>query len=149
MKYIAEHSVEVEPNSIYMKIPVFYDEKDIPNNFPFRTGGTQEISFTPNGQIIGWGEKREKRFAKNQNNQSIDSPIFDFCMKVCDDGYYEVRNPAGEAFLTFEGGYVPHSFIIGNSGDYIDLKISSNKKILNLSLNMDQAFKDARLNDNG
>jgi len=130
---------EIEIGSVYMRIPVRYEE-DIPNDFPFRKGNMWEISFTPEGQIIGWTKEHEDWFVKNQDNPNVEGLVFNFHMKVCDEGYYEVRDVHGKAFLTIKDRYVPHCLIPGSYGDYVELDINSTGEILNLELNFPEAF---------
>jgi len=134
---------EVEVGSIYLKIPVEYEEEDIPNDFPFRTGDVWDISFTPDGQIIGWAEEHEEWFAKNQGNENMEGLVFNFQMKVCDAGHYEVRDSKGVALLVISDDYVPHSLIPGEFGDYVELDISSTGEILNLNMDIEEAFRRA------
>lgn len=131
---------EVEVGSIYLSIPVRYEEEDIPNDFPFRKGDMWAISFTPEGQIIGWTQEHEEWFAKNQDNSNMEGLVFNFQMKVCDTGRYEVRDPEGKALLVIEDDYVPHCLIPGHYGDYVELDINSTGKILNLDLDIQKAF---------
>lgn len=137
---------EIEIGSIYLKIPVYFEEEDIPKDFPFRKGDIWEISFTPEGQIIGWTQEHEQWFVQNQGNFDVEGLVFNLQMKVCDGGRYEVRDPEGKALLVIENDYVPHCLIPGMYGDYVQLDISSTGEILNLELDVQEAFD--RKNDN-
>ena len=82
----------------------------------------------------------EEWFAKNQDHEHVEGLVFNFHMKVCDEGRYEVRDTNGNALLVIENDYVPHSLIPGEYGDYVVLDISSTGEILNFKPDFKKAF---------
>jgi hypothetical protein len=114
MKITILKPVDIEVKSVRVTIPVYYEEEDIPNDFPLRNGnewqGTIDLA---TGKIKEWPEG------------TGDRRIF---MKVCDGGTYSLLGPDGNAVATLSN-YVPEC--IPEGGDYIDFKISSDGVINN------------------
>lgn len=106
MKITVTIPTEIEVDSIRINIPVRYDEEDIPNDFPLRTGdiwkGTLDLE---TGRIRNWPEGKEGYLH----------------MKVCDDGIYTLMN-GDEEVACINENYVP-SCIPGEYGDYVILEI--------------------------
>lgn len=107
--------VEVEVTEIHVRLPVRYEEEQIPNDFPLRSGEVWAARIgIDTGRIIDWPDGN-------------DAELY---LKVCDEGIYELRNANGRVAI-LEGHYVPHGVIPGEYGDYVWLNIASDGVITN------------------
>lgn len=101
--------------AIKVVVPINYGEEDIPNDFPLRHGDIwiATIDIEP-GKIRDWpaGVGEQKMF-----------------MKVDGGSYYLIGQDCRH-LLAIEGNYVP-CCIPGDSGDYIDFKISADGSVEN------------------
>lgn len=108
---------EVDISYVQVILPVRYEEEDIPNDFPLRTGDVWKATIAiDNGQIQEWPK-------------GVDGHIRN--MKVCDEGVYKLLNHAGEEIVSLECDYVPNGLIPGQYGDYVTLQINSEGVITN------------------
>jgi len=107
----------VEVKYIVIDVPVRYDDKDIPYDFPFRKGGAWRITVDiDTGRIHGWPEGYA---ACNVH------------MKVCDEGVYTLLAPDQTVVAKLEQEYVPRGIVPGEYGDYINLHINEDGFITN------------------
>lgn len=106
--------VKVNVDRIKINVPVRYDEEQIPNDFPLRKGEVWAATIElETGKIIEWPADKTGKF--------------EMYLKVCDEGKYQIITKDGEPIGADEpaGGYVPHSIVPGEYGDYIDFKIEN------------------------
>lgn len=110
---------EVDITHIQIKVPVYFGDEDIPNDFPLRNGPIwNALVEIHGGKIMEWPS--DPRFAKCQLH-----------MKVCDGGQYTLFYSDywdGEYNmwpLVEKKGYVPHGVVPGSYGDYIELEIEN------------------------
>lgn len=108
----------VDAKVLRIKIPVRYEEEDIPNDFPRRVGDDWIADIDiDTGQILDWkiGESGE------------------MYMKVCDEGEYELRDKKAKIIVRLEGDYVPNSLLPPSDGygDYVHFVIDENGFITN------------------
>ena len=133
---------------IRLILPVRYDEEDMPNCMPFRSGNVFDITYEiKNGDIvdfmkdaidingiIDWNILTNRVSA----NSLEDNLIFELSdMKVTDEGKYYLLDENLNVLYSLEEEYVPDSYSIdGEYGDYVNLHIDlNNGKILNLKEN--------------
>lgn len=109
MKLTILTPVEVEAVAIRLEVAVRYEEKDMPNDFPFRKGDmwvpTVDID---TGKIRDWPQGREA----------------ELYMKVRDQGSYYLLDAQGVQLAAIENDYVPDC-IPGEYGDYIEFDIAA------------------------
>lgn len=107
---------EIEIASVRIRVPVSYDEEDIPNDFPLRKGDVwcAEININT-GQIRGWPRGRSGELS----------------MKVCDEGTYSLLDKCGGEIAKIVDDYVPHGVVPGQYGDYIILNIDTEGVVTN------------------
>jgi hypothetical protein len=116
MKRVIVIQKEVDIKKVRVSVAVRYDEEDIPNDFPMRSGNMWNATIDiETGKILDWPQ------GKSGNLH----------MKVCDEGSYYLLDENDEEVLSIEGDYVPNGLIPGTYGDYIDLKIDSTGTITN------------------
>lgn len=116
MKIKVIRPVEVNIETIRIKVPVRYDEEDIPNDFPLRTGDIWEAAVNVDtGVIRDWPQDKSGKLH----------------MKVCDSGRYTLYDSKGFIVEEIIEDYVPNGIVPGQYGDYIDLDISHDGTILN------------------
>lgn len=105
MKLTVKLPTEIEVDAIKCVLPVRYEEEDIPNDFPGRSGDMLTLTL-------------DLATAKVRDWPAGD---MDCGMKVVDTGSYYLLN--GETVVAkLEGDYVP-SCIPQRYGDYVDFKI--------------------------
>lgn len=93
-----------------------YEEEDIPNDFPLRTGDIWEAKINiDSGKIDGWPNGRSGQFS----------------MKVCDEGTYELLSCDGEKIASLVNEYVPCDAIPGSYGDYVEMNIDETGVVTN------------------
>lgn len=107
---------EITIVSIRVELGVNYDEEDIPNDFPLRTGDLwKAVINIDTGEIDGWPKGQSGRVQ----------------MKVTDSGSYFLIDDSGKIVAKRESDYVPHGIIPGEYGDYVDLQINESGIITN------------------
>lgn len=106
----------VEARYLEMYVNVRYEEEDIPNDAPFRSGDTW-------GGII---DLKEKRFIDWPEGK----PLKIEYMKVCDEGTYKLFDSKMLPIVE-RNGYVPNSLLPGDYGDYLSLDIDEKGNITN------------------
>lgn len=116
MKITIKKPVEIDIAFVRCDLPVRYEEEDMPNNYPLRSGDVWNIVINADtGQILDWPKGTTPR------------GLF---MKVCDEGCYYLVDRLGNTIWSREQNYVP-SFIPGEYGDYIKFEIDSDGVIAN------------------
>lgn len=116
MKRVITVTKEVDIRKVKVSVAVRYDEEDIPNDFPMRSGNMWNATIDiETGKIFDWPQGQSGNLY----------------MKVCDEGSYYLLDENDEEILSIEGDYVPNGLIPGSYGDYIDLKIDSTGIITN------------------
>lgn len=116
MKAIIKVEKEVEIKYVKIQVAVRYEEEDIPNDFPLRSGDMwNAIIDIDNGVIMDWpkGEKGNLE------------------MKICDEGSYYLLDENYDTILSIEEDYVPNKLLPGSYGDYLKLHIGENGVISN------------------
>lgn len=116
MKTTVTRPAEIEITHIHISLAIRYDEEDIPNDFPMRTGDMwNALVNIDTGEIEGWptGQAGEIEY-----------------MKVCDEGTY-ILYCNGKEIAKRESEYVPNGVVPGEYGDYVTLKIDENGIITN------------------
>jgi hypothetical protein len=112
MQLTVNKPTTVIASAIRVSVAVRYNEEDIPNDFPLRTGdmwnGTINIS---TGLIAEWPPEANAEGG------------YELHMKVTDNGSYYLLDDEGNELAKRENEYVP-SCIPGKYGDYIQLDIS-------------------------
>lgn len=116
MKYTSKKPHEIIISQLQIVAPVWYDEEEIPNNFPGRTGQVWVADILiDTGEILNWPKGRAK--------ESIH-------LTVKDGGVYILLGPITEEpcikeHARLEDGYVPHCLIPGKYGDTIEIDIEN------------------------
>ncbi len=112
----AKIRVEKEIDIGYVEIEVPYDEDDEIPEGTFGTNGwwLRLRIDVDTGMVCDWC-----------------GPAINIYLKVVDRGFYCLRDKDGEQVAKIEQDYVPNSLIPGEYGEYIDLKIGADGKILN------------------
>ena len=116
MKAIIKVEKEVEIKYVKVEVAVRYEEEDIPNDFPLRSGDMwNAIIDIDNGIVQGWpkGEKGNLE------------------MKICDEGSYYLLDENYNTILSIEEDYVPNKLLPGSYGDYLKLHIEENGVVSN------------------
>ena len=116
MKATIKVEKEVEIKYVKVQVAVRYEEEDIANDFPLRSGDMwNAIIDIDNGIVIDWpkGEKGNLE------------------MKICDEGSYYLLDENYETILSIEQDYVPNKLLPGSYGDYLKLHIGENGVISN------------------
>ena len=107
---------KVEIKKVKVQVAVRYDEEDIPNDFPLRTGDIwNAVIDIDAGRVIDWS-KGEKGNLE---------------MKICDEGSYYLLDEDDNVVLSLEQDYVPNKLLPGEYGDYLKLHIDENGLITN------------------
>ena len=131
-----------------LKLPVRYEDEDMPYDVPFRYNNTFNIIYDIKtgdihkfdkmnidiSKIIEWNKKTERVSA----NLLEDNYIFSLKdMKVTDEGSYYLLDKNLDIIYSLVKEYVPDSHSVdGEFGDYINIEIDlKNGKILNLKEN--------------
>lgn len=126
MKIHRPKTVTEELNVTHIKceLPVRYDEEDIPNDFPGRSGDLLELLIDVDSEkIVNWPADRGR--------SSID-------MKVVDGGNYYLMS-GDKVLASLEGEYVPPC--IPEGGDYIVMEIESDGLVSNLGNRMSRIIE--------
>jgi hypothetical protein len=98
---------EINITHLRVEAAVRYEEEDIPNDFPGRSGDLWRVTIEiDTGRIVDW--------PKGQNG--------DMCMKVCDCGTYTLLDQ-GKVVAELGNDYVPSGVGIGG-GDYLEMEIN-------------------------
>jgi len=116
MKTTIKVEKEVEIKYVKVQVAVRYEEEDIPNDFPLRSGDMwNAIIDIDNGIVMDWpkGEKGNLE------------------MKICDEGSYYLLDENYDTILSIEEYYVPNKLLPGSYGDYLKLHIGENGVISN------------------
>lgn len=116
----------VDVKTVELSVAVRYDEEDMPNDFPGRTGDVWNVTIDIDaGKILNWEE------------HGIEHELH---MKVCDQGTYTLKDGLARVLSKIEEDYVPNSLIPGSYGDYIEMKIAADGTIKNWPKN--PSFED-------
>ena len=112
---VAQHKF-VDVKYVKISVAVRYDEEDMPNNAPGRSGDTWEaIVDLDNKQIIDW---------------PYGEPLT-FSMKITDQGSYYLLGANKQILAKLVDEYVPNELLPGDDGDYLDLEIRTDGVITN------------------
>jgi len=123
--YTVEVRKKVIARYLELDVAVRYEEEDMPNDAPGREGDSWKCMIDlEQEKIINWPQGKTLQF---------------FDMKVCDEGQYTLFDFEMNQIAHIDG-YVPNSLLPGSYGDYLDMSIDENGKILNWKPN-------ANLND--
>lgn len=122
MKTTIKRPVEIEIATVKLKLPVRYEEEEIPNDFPFREGDLWEAEINVDtGKILNWPQGKPA----------------DMFLTVKDTGYYELFDPAGRSLAKIDDNYVPHGLIPGEYGDVVLFTIDATGTITNWPIRPD------------
>ncbi len=114
MKVTVKRPVEIDVKFLRIEAAVRYEEEDIPNDFPFRTGDVWDVLVDiETGIIVDWPQGRAA----------------DVHMKVCDEGSYHLLDANKVVHASIEQDYVPNGVIPGSYGDYIEMTILEDGRI--------------------
>ena len=114
MKFTVKRPVEIDIKFVKIEASVRYEEEDIPNDFPFRTGDMWNVLVDiETGIIVDWPQGRTA----------------DVHMKVCDKGSYYLLDAEKNVVASIEQDYVPNGIIPGSYGDYIEMTILEDGRI--------------------
>jgi len=106
----------IEVSAVVMELPVLFNDEDIPNDYPHRSGDKWNITVdAATGKIRDWPKGVKSRNVR---------------IKVHDAGSYCLLDEAGMMIALVEQDYVP-DYIPGDLGDYVDFKIDENGVITN------------------
>ncbi len=125
-KRLIEQVIDVA--TIFIEVPVRYEEEDIPNDFPLRAGDMWRATIDiDTGEVVGWPKGKSGRLSMN----------------VCDEGIYALYDRDGKFLVRRKGDYVPHGVVPGEYGDYIQLEINEHGIVTNWPKqpNFDAFFK--------
>lgn len=129
MKFTVTRPVEIDIKFVKIEAAVRYEEEDIPNDFPFRTGDVWNVLVDiETGIIVDWPQGRTA----------------DVHMKVCDEGSYYLLDAEKNIIASIEQDYVPNGIVPGSYGDYIEMTILEDGRIKEWSKkpNLDEFFGD-------
>lgn len=129
MKFTVNRPVEIDIKFVRLELHVRYDEEDIPNDFPLRSGDMWNASVEiDTGKIRGW---------------PADAGARQLRMKVCDEGCYSLVADL-DGIVARISDYIPHGVVPGRYGDYVELEIDANGVITNWPKKPDvsEFFKD-------
>jgi hypothetical protein len=116
MKVKIPSVIEYNVTHIALECAVNYEEEEIPNDFPGRTGDMWRAKINlVTGKIEGWPQGRAE----------------DMHLTVKDCGTYALISDDGREIWRQENGYVPHCVIPGSYGDTVELKIATDGVITN------------------
>lgn len=112
MKVTVQKPVEIDVRYLRVVLPV--DDLELPDNLPCRNGDVWDIKIdVDNGVICNWPGLQ-----------------IDVYRKVRDSGSYYLLDDHSNVLARIEENYVPN-ILPGEYGDYIDLKIAENGRIVN------------------
>ena len=81
----------------------------------------------PGLEVLSWGGARIRLRVEVATGRVVDwpndLPPKNINLKVSDGGVYVLRDAAGNEVARIDPGYVPHSLVPGEYGDYVDLSI--------------------------
>lgn len=129
MKFTVNRPVEIDIKFVKIEASVRYEEEDIPNDFPFRTGDAWNVLVDiETGIIVDWPQGRTAGVH----------------MKVCDEGSYYLLDAEENVVASIEQDYVPNGIVPGSYGDYIEMTILEDGRIKEWSKkpNLDEFFGD-------
>ena len=116
MKATVKIEKEIDFRSVHIKVPVRYEEEQIPNDFPLRVGDTWEATIDiDSGQISEWPKGEEGSIH----------------LKVCDEGIYTLFDEHGSQVGSIEQNYAPNGLIPGEYGDYVIMDIGQDGIVKN------------------
>jgi hypothetical protein len=101
-------------DALRIHVPVRYEEDDMPNTFPGRTGDVWDV-------LLDLPENGPAKIRK------WPGPAHELYMKVTDAGIYTLL--ANDEIVTTSSDYVPD--FLGDSGDYLVLNIAEDGTITN------------------
>lgn len=123
MKLTVKQPVEIEVDAVRVVVPVRYDEEDISNSFPLRSGKLWAATID-----LATGKIRE--WPKDAGAQSLN-------IKVVDEGCYYLMS--GEKVVASrEQDYVPEFFPGDHYGDYICFEIGADGVIEDWDAEVDE-----------
>ena len=119
MKATVTKKVEVEIKSILIEVQPRHigisEDDDLSPDAPMLSGNNWKAEVdVDTGQIKGWPQGR----------------TLDIFIKVCDAGFYTLKDQDGEIVAT-KDGYVPNNIVPGEYGDYISLKVNEDGVVTN------------------
>lgn len=104
---------DVEVCAVRIEVPVRYEEEQVPNDFPGRQGDrltmTWDMINSRRGKIRDWWDRG----------------AFNVVLKVVDEGTYHILGPGDAILRTDTDCYVPHAYVPGSYGDYVELNIQA------------------------
>ncbi len=129
-KVTARRPQEFTFTAIRVKVPVRYEEEDIPNDFPFRKRDMWDVTI----------DLDDNGGAAIRDWPKLAAEVY---MKVCDCGCYYLLN-GSDVIASIDQDYVPNECIPGDYGDYIGLSIAEDGTITNWPKDPDYGcfFKD-------
>jgi hypothetical protein len=113
MKFTVLIPTEIDVKKIIVDVPVRYEEEQIPNDFPLRSGDSWKAEIElETGKILNWPADKTGHY--------------DLHLKVCDEGKYQLVTDKDELVGKDEpcNGYVPSFFPEDHYGDYIIFSIN-------------------------
>lgn len=122
-------TVEIEVKYLKMRLPVKYEEEEMPYDFPGRSRDMWECLIdVDRGVIIGWTATED----------------VDLHLTVKDEGHYQLLDPKREVLGEVCQDYVPHGVVPGKYGDVVCLEIDASGKVKNWpkSISVDQFFQN-------
>lgn len=124
MKVTINTPKEIEVCYVQVRVHVRFKDEDMPYDYPLRAGDIWEATIEiDTGKIENWPSGAD--------------PGEGVYLKVCDEGEYKLLGPDRSILACKTGDYVPHGLIPGEYGDYLQLDISLDGKILNWPTNPD------------
>ncbi len=116
---IVRIKTEIDISHLEIDVPVWYEEEEIPNDFPLRVGDRWSAKIDLDTHVVeNWPKGRAGRLY----------------LTVRDSGCYRLISRAGE-LVAERSDYVPNKLIPGEYGDVIDMTIDENGKITNWPAN--------------
>lgn len=114
---------EIDIKYLYVYVPIYYENEDIPFDFPGRIKNNDDFDLLTllididTGKIINW----DNEFGQKHGGWHLE-------MKVCDGGTYYLINENCHIISKIED-YVPNNLGIG-SDDYLEMSIDKDGYIL-------------------
>lgn len=106
---------KLEARYLNVQAAVRYDDEDMPFDAPMRQGDIWCARIDLDKQLVVDWKKGD---------------ALSFSMKVCDEGFYSLFD-ADNNFIDSIDGYVPNNILPGEFGDYLELDIDEDGRIVN------------------